>query len=99
MYEFLGEYEKAIQYYSEALVQRQKVYGNEHIETSKSYKNIGKVYTLQADYAKALEYYGKALSIREKELGKDHDDTITVKQELEKINLHLNNINGKNHRA
>ncbi len=75
VYAYLGDYDKALEYYNKALSILQKILGEEHPDTAMSYNNIGTVYAYLGDYDKALEYYNKALSIRQKVLGEEHPDT------------------------
>jgi tetratricopeptide (TPR) repeat protein len=51
------------------------VYGENHLETARSYNDIGLCYTDMGDNQKALEYYNKSLVICEKLLGKNHPYT------------------------
>ena len=75
LFDYQGNYAKALEYHRKALDIRKRVLGLDHPDTAQSYNNIGAVYHSQDNYAKALEYYGKALDIRERVLGLDHLDT------------------------
>ena len=75
VYEDLGEYEKAMEYYGKALAIRERVLGTEHPDTAATYNNMANVYYYQGDYSKALEYYGKDLAISERVLGFEHPST------------------------
>ena len=78
IYDDLGAYDKALEYYFKALAISETVLGTEHPDTATTYNNIGSVYWKRSrrdDYDKALEYYFKALAIREKVLGTEHPDT------------------------
>ena len=77
------EYDKALEYFSNALNIKEKVLGAEHPQTATSYNNIGFVYYNQKEYYKALEYHLKALEIQEKVLGKEHPDTMQTKKFIE----------------
>ena len=48
---------------------REKVLGEEHPDTTGTYRNIASVYGRQGDYDKVLEWYQKALAVFEKVLG------------------------------
>ena len=63
VYDNLGDYDKALEYYSKALAICEKVLGPEHPSTATAYDNIGGIYYSQGDYDKALEYFSKALVI------------------------------------
>ena len=73
----IGDYNRALEYYNNALKIREKVLGTEHPSTATSYNNIGLCYDNLGDYDKALEYYNKALKISEKVLGTEHPFTAT----------------------
>ena len=61
LYNMLGEYSKAIPYYTEALEQAEKLgYKN---GMSGSYNAMGKTYKTQGDYPKALIAYSKGLAL------------------------------------
>ena len=70
----MGDYPKALEFYTKALNIYEKVLGKDHPYTATSYNNIGYVYSDMGDYPKALEFYTKALDIREKALGIGHPD-------------------------
>ena len=74
LFDYQGNYAKALEYHRKALDIRKRVLGLDHPDTAQSYNNIGAVYHSQDNYAKALEYYGKALDIMERALGPDHLD-------------------------
>ena len=71
----MGDYPKALEFFTKALDTREKVLGKYHPDTASNYNNIGSVYRRMGDYPKALEFFTKALDTREKVLGKDHPDT------------------------
>ena len=77
VYDFIGDYNKALEYYNKALKIYEKVLGVEHLYTATSYNNIGACYNSLGDYDKVWEYYNKALEIREKVLGTEHPSTAT----------------------
>lgn len=75
VYDDLGEYDKALEYYNKALEISKEVLGENHRDTAASYNNIGVVYGKLGDSDKALEYFIKALEIRKEVLGENHSDT------------------------
>ena len=85
VYDYIGDYGKALEYYLKALAIREKVLGSEHPDTMITYNNICVVYFAQGDYEKALEYYRKALAILEAKLGAEHPDTEAVKENIDFI--------------
>ena len=78
VYETQGEYEKALEYYGNALKAVESVLGSDHPDTAATYNNMAGVYQAWGEYEKALEYYGKALEIAEKVLGSGHPYTATA---------------------
>lgn len=75
VYQNLGDYDKALEYYFKALEITKDVLGEKHRDTAMSYNNIGAVYDDLGDYDKALEYGFKALEIKKDVLGEKHPDT------------------------
>jgi tetratricopeptide (TPR) repeat protein len=75
VYYDLGNYDKALEYYKQALEIQEKVLSKKHPYTADSYNNVGIVYCKLANYDKALEYHKQALGIREIVLSKEHPDT------------------------
>ena len=78
VYNKQGNYEKALEYYDNALEVRERILGSDHPDTAVTYNNIALVYQAQGEYKKALEYYGKVLEVRERVLGRGHPDTATT---------------------
>jgi tetratricopeptide (TPR) repeat protein len=72
---YLGNYQRALEWYNKALPICEKVLGKEHPDTATMYHNIAGVYDKKGDYSKALELYDKALAIQEKALGIEHPHT------------------------
>jgi tetratricopeptide (TPR) repeat protein len=69
----MNENPKALEYHEKSLKIRQKILGEEHIDTAKSYLNIGSVYESMSEHLRAIEYYEKSLKIKKKLLGEDVD--------------------------
>ena len=74
-FEAKGEYDRALDYYKNAVIDCETKLGKDHLYTATTYGNIAGVYWLKGDYDEALKYLEKALKIREAKLGKDHIDT------------------------
>lgn len=74
IYIIRGEYDKALEYYQKALVQRLKEphKGKYPDPTAYIYDDIGNAYSNLGENEKALENYQKALSIREKDFDPNH---------------------------
>lgn len=54
----------ALEYLDKALKIQQNILGEQHLDISHSYHNIGNVYESQGNYTKAIESYRKSLEIR-----------------------------------
>jgi len=65
-----GDYKDALFYLHKALSIREKIFGENHTDTSMTYHYIGLVHKLQRRDEDALQWYQKALSARLKTLGK-----------------------------
>lgn len=61
-YYYLGEYDKSLSFYEQALELAWKQ-GNEEL-TAKIYNNIAVIYKSRGEYEKALDYLGKSLEIK-----------------------------------
>jgi tetratricopeptide (TPR) repeat protein len=75
----LGEYRKAIDYYTEVLAILQKVYGDTpHRNVAADLNNLGLAWGALGDYRKAIDYYTQALAIDQKVYGDTpHPDVVT----------------------
>jgi tetratricopeptide (TPR) repeat protein len=65
-YDYKGEYDKAIEYYTKDLVISLKTFGGEHPGVAGSYNNLGVAYRAKGEYDKAIEYHREAITILEK---------------------------------
>lgn len=72
-YQFIANYDKAIDYYEKSLAICVKVRGNKHPLTGTSYKNLGSVWSDKGDYDKAIDYYEKSLAIYLQVHGHNHE--------------------------
>ena len=79
-----GDYDKALDYYRQAMLIREKTLGSDHPEVAKSLNNIGLVYWNRGEYNQTLAYHQQALAIKEKALGPEHPG----------VALSLNNLGG-----
>ena len=77
-FEAKGEYDRALDYYKNAVIDCETKLGKNHLYTATTYNNIAGIYWNKGDYDEALKYLEKALKIREAKLGKDHPDTATT---------------------
>ena len=89
VYDSLGDYEKAPEYYNKALQIDLKALGPDHPDVGTIYNNIGAIYDSLGDYEKALEYMKKALEIHLKALGPDHPDVGTSYNNIAGVYNHL----------
>jgi len=64
-----GAYEKALQYYEEALGIRREKLGDRHLEVATTLNNIGWVHWNREDFRTALRFFHEAHNIRREKLG------------------------------
>ncbi len=76
-YAELGDYEKAMEFYYQALAIIENEYGKTHRDYAGILNNIGMCLSDLGNYEKALECYHQALTIRAMLLGKNHPDYAT----------------------
>ncbi len=67
------QYDGAISNYKKAKALREKFFGVDHVETAKSYANIGMTYELIGDYDSSIYYQKKAIDTFKKILGPSHE--------------------------
>ena len=72
VYQALGQYNEAKDYYEKALIIRKKIFGEEHADVAASYNNLGIAYQDLGQYNKANDYHEKALLIRKTICGEEH---------------------------
>ncbi len=80
----LGEYQKSIDYYKQALSSTLKIYGDKHPNVASILNNLGLAWKLIGEHAKAVSYYEQALSIDQGYYGKHHP----------KVAVRLDNLGG-----
>ena len=68
----MGDYPKALEFFTKASDIYEKVLGKDHPSIAAIYNNIGFIYSKIDNFNEALEFYAKALNIIEKTLGKEH---------------------------
>jgi tetratricopeptide (TPR) repeat protein len=68
----LGEYEKAVLFYQQALSIGEKTIGKDHPGYATRLNNLANVYQLQGKYDEAVKLFNQALAIDERTIGKDH---------------------------
>jgi len=73
----LAQYEKAIQFYKEALRIGEQTIGKEHSDYAVRLNNLAIVYQSQGRYNEAIEKYEEAIMIGEQTVGKEHPDYAT----------------------
>lgn len=70
----LGDYNKAIEYYEQALAGYLKNYGEDHPDVAISRNNLGATWDALGEYEKAIGYYEQALASDLATYGEDHPD-------------------------
>ena len=59
-----GNYDKALEYFMQALYINLAIHGKDHRDTALSYNEIGTVFKYKGENDKAIEYHTKALKIK-----------------------------------
>lgn len=77
-YASLGETDKAIDYYKQALDTQKAVLGADHPDVATTLNEWALIYFGADDYKKAEALYERALEIREKALGPNHPDVANL---------------------
>ncbi|MDR4516633.1 MAG: tetratricopeptide repeat protein [Nitrosomonas sp.] len=78
----LGEYDKAVGYYEQALANSIKTVGEDHPDVAISRNNLGTVWDAMGDYKKAIGYYEQALASDIKTFGENHPDVAIDRNNL-----------------
>ena len=82
MYQILGDYSKAEQFYKRSLVISEKTLSIDHPEVAKRLTNLATVYLTIGDYHKAESLHKRSLTIIEKAHGTDNPAFATVLNNL-----------------
>ena len=77
MYDSLGEYSQAKEFYEKALTILKKIFGEDHADVATSYSNLASVFDRLGEYNQGKDLHEKALIIRKKIFGEDHADVAT----------------------
>lgn len=93
VYKTIGNYDKAQDFFEQALKLREKILGNDHLEVAITLNNIGDLYLEKNQYKKALLTLERALDIEKKILDVDDDLIITTRNNI--ASLHQKNNNYK----
>ena len=72
-----GSYDKAIEYYENALKSGLNNYGEDHPNVATYRNNLGATWNAKGDYDKAIEYYEMALESDLNNFGEDHPKVAT----------------------
>jgi tetratricopeptide (TPR) repeat protein len=83
----LGDLAEARAHYERALAIDEAAFGSHHPNVARDINNLGGVLKALGDLAGAREALERALAIFEKALGSDHPSTVTVRDNLNSLNL------------
>ena len=78
----LGEYDKAIGYFEQALASALATFGEAHPNVAATHNNLGSAWKALGDYDKAIGYYELALASGLATFGKDHPQVATYRNNL-----------------
>ena len=70
-----GRYKDSLAVSSRVVSLKEELFGEENLETTQAYDNMGVVYLSMDDYPSAAHYFLKSLEIKEEILGENHLDT------------------------
>jgi tetratricopeptide (TPR) repeat protein len=90
----MGQYDKAIEFYSKDLGVCLKGLGEVDSDTASAYNNIGLAYDRKGEFYKAIEYLDKALKIRLECHGVNNKDTADSYHNLGVAYLALKDAHG-----
>ena len=85
LYRNCAEYAQALNLLEIVKSIKEKLYGNEHINTASTYSKIAFAFSGQHDYSSALEWCLKSYVALLSNLGKTHNATIRVKDNLSSL--------------
>ena len=86
-YDSLGEYQKAIDYYEQALSMDKEYYGERNPKVATRLNNLGLAYDSLGEYQKAIEYYKQACNMLMKFLPANHPNIQTVKDNINRLRI------------
>ena len=72
VYQAIGEYETAKEFYKKALTIQEKIHGEQHTSIATSYNNLATVHFNVGEYSQAKELFEKALVIQKNTYGEEH---------------------------
>ncbi|KAJ5535569.1 hypothetical protein N7513_008755 [Penicillium frequentans] len=78
----LGKYDKALEYFKNAMAGREKILGLEHYETLETIDWIASIFRYLGQYRNCLEFYHEALAGLEKKVGLEHSSTLFILDEI-----------------
>ncbi|MCP4747022.1 MAG: tetratricopeptide repeat protein, partial [Desulfobacteraceae bacterium] len=78
----LGEYKKAIDYFTQALAIDKKAYGDQHPAVARDLNNLGLAWYSLGEYKKAIDYFTQALAIIEIKLPPSHPHIKLLKNNI-----------------
>jgi tetratricopeptide (TPR) repeat protein len=84
-----GRYDKAESFLDETLVEAERAWGGEHLNTATALHNLGVLYRAQRRYRMALKVAERSCDIRRVTLRHDHPDVLAARETLGIIYLHL----------
>jgi len=85
LYDNQGRYSEAEPLYLDALEMRRRLFTGDHPDVADSLNNLALLYYIQGRYNEAEPLYLDALAIFERVLGTDHTNTITVWDNLRRL--------------
>jgi len=78
----VGDFQKAITCFEQALEISTEIYGEKHLSVARDLNNLGSAWNSLGDSKKAIEYYEQALEIGKEIYGEKHPDVATMLNNL-----------------
>ena len=76
------KYKESLLLFEKVLNMQKNIFGNNHIKTSQSYRNLANIYHAMGNYSKSIKLLNKTLKIRKKFLNKDDVDILSTYTDL-----------------
>lgn len=79
----LGNFDKAVEYFSKALIIRKKVLGFYHQETARSLHDLGVAYKMKEDFGNAMKQLDEAVAVQEQLFDVPHEKLKSLQEKSE----------------
>ncbi len=91
LYQYIGDYNKALSYFQTVLNSAKEKYGEESNEVANCYNNLGITCDELGNYPQSMEYHQKSIAIRKMVLGEDHFDVASCYNNIGNVFVSMGN--------